>query len=218
MKVRDAQGTRHVNIAWVFLDPLLVLFKSNKISSSVQPSHESSSCVCTKTAFLFPLTAWCHVFSIVLLQLAEWCQCGGVGVKHTASPGSKLEGKPTLNHYSCCQHVLYAQIQSPGSDLTLCLHLLCVIYECVAPPCIKVSRVLQNQKRMKVLDCGGIRQCSPTLFCTSLTINRATLWPDGVASGTAHRIVSLSGSLLAQQELIKVDLSPACQTVCNRGT
>lgn len=96
-------------------------------SSSVQPSHESSSCVCTKTAFLFPLTALCHVFSIVL-QLVEWCQCGGVGVKHTASPGPKLEGKPTLNHYRCCHLVLYGQVQSPACDLTLCLDLLCSVH------------------------------------------------------------------------------------------
>lgn len=139
----DARGTRYVNIAWVFLDPLLVLFESNKTSSSVQPSHESSSCVCTKTAFLFPLTALCHVFSIVL-QLVEWCQCGGVGVKHTASPGPKLEGKPTLNHYCCCHLVLYGQVQSPACDLTLCLDLLCGVHKCVAPLCIKVLHVLQS--------------------------------------------------------------------------
>lgn len=38
-----------------------------------------------------------------------------------------------------------------------------------------------------------------------------------VASSTAHRIMSLSGSLLPQQELMKVDLSPAWQTGCNTG-
>lgn len=71
VKVRHAQPTQHVNAVWVFLDPLFVLFKSNRVSSSVQPSHERSRCVCTKTAFLFPLTALGHVFSIVLLQLVE---------------------------------------------------------------------------------------------------------------------------------------------------
>lgn len=66
---------------------------------------------------------------------------------------------------------------------------------------------------------SGRRQFSATLFLhTSLTINRLTLGPDGAASDSALRIVSLSGSLLPQQELIKVDLSPARRTVCTRGT
>lgn len=67
---------------------------------------------------------------------------------------------------------------------------------------------------MTVLDCRGTPKYSPMLFYTSLTINRMTLECMTRWCGLQHR----SGSPLPQQELINVDLSPACQTAGGRGT
>lgn len=118
VKVRDAQWTQRVNIAWVFQDPLLVLFKWNTIYSSVRPLHERSSCMCTKIAFWFLLTALsCVVIVLQLVAMSVRC----CGCETNPSPGPKLEVKPTLNDYSCCHRILYAQIQFLGCDLTLCL-------------------------------------------------------------------------------------------------
>lgn len=129
-----------------------------KISSSIQPSYESSSCVCTKTAFLFPLAALCHVFSIVLLQCVVW-----VWSTQRLQGLNWKENQHWITVAVVSTSCMPKSISGLWPDLTR-LDLLWAIHECVAPPRIHVLHVLQNEKRMKVSDWGGTRQCASTLF------------------------------------------------------